>query len=157
MKRTRRFPFSSRRIVAVAAGPGLTVAVTWEDGGRSRIDLAPWIQSGARNGRLLKPQYFAQASVGEDGWTVAWGGEEIEIDSVHLQLLEAEQRGLIFSPDAMRRWRARYRFTLESAAKALGLSRRMMAYYERGEKPIPRHVALACKGYEALEGVRPAA
>src|SRR5262249_17284191 len=31
----------------------------------------------------------------------------------------------------------------------LGLSRRMIAYYERGERPIPRVVALATRALEA--------
>ena len=32
---------------------------------------------------------------------------------------------------------------MEQTAVALGISRRMVAYYDHGEKPIPRVVALA--------------
>jgi len=39
--------------------------------------------------------------------------------------------------------------SLSAAAKCLGLSRRMVVYYDAGEKPIPRLVGLACRGYEA--------
>ena len=39
--------------------------------------------------------------------------------------------------------------TLDTAAQALGLSRRMLAYYRSGEKRVPRTVALACLGWEA--------
>lgn len=39
--------------------------------------------------------------------------------------------------------------TLDGAARALGLSRRMVACYEQAAKPIPRVVALAVKGLEA--------
>ena len=39
--------------------------------------------------------------------------------------------------------------TLDGAARALGLSRRMLAYYRGGAKPVPRTVALACLGWEA--------
>ena len=35
------------------------------------------------------------------------------------------------------------------AAEALGLSRRMVAYYWNDEKPVPRPVLLACKDWEA--------
>ena len=35
-----------------------------------------------------------------------------------------------------------------TAARALGLSRRMVAYYDGGAKPIPRTVALAVKALE---------
>jgi hypothetical protein len=37
---------------------------------------------------------------------------------------------------------------LDEAAKALGISRRMVAYYDHGEKPIPRVVALAARALE---------
>jgi hypothetical protein len=37
---------------------------------------------------------------------------------------------------------------LDAAARALGVSRRMVAYYEQGTKPIPRVVALATRGLE---------
>lgn len=40
--------------------------------------------------------------------------------------------------------------TLEQAAQALGISRRMLIYYLDGEKPIPRTVWLACLGWEAV-------
>jgi hypothetical protein len=40
--------------------------------------------------------------------------------------------------------------TLEQAALALGISRRMLIYYRDGEKPIPRSVWLACLGWEAV-------
>ena len=44
---------------------------------------------------------------------------------------------------------ARNGLTLDAAAQELGLSRRMLAYYRSGEKPLPRTVALACKWWEA--------
>ena len=50
------------------------------------------------------------------------------------------------SPDAFRHWRERKALTLDAAARALGVSRRMVAYYEQGAKPIPRVVALATRG-----------
>ena len=40
--------------------------------------------------------------------------------------------------------------TLEQAAEALGISRRMLIYYRDGEKPIPRAIWLACLGWEVL-------
>ena len=41
--------------------------------------------------------------------------------------------------------------TLEQAADALGISRRMLIYYRDGEKPIPRSIWLACLGWEAVK------
>ena len=40
--------------------------------------------------------------------------------------------------------------TLDQAAAALGVSRRMLIYYRDGEKPIARSIWLACLGWEAV-------
>jgi len=40
--------------------------------------------------------------------------------------------------------------TIDAAAVALGVSRRMLAYYRSGSKPVPRTVALACLGWEEV-------
>jgi transcriptional regulator with XRE-family HTH domain len=56
------------------------------------------------------------------------------------QAMSAEQFGT---------WRKKQRLTLDGAADLLGLSRRMVAYYEKGEKPIPKPVWLACRAIDA--------
>ncbi|WP_150049115.1 MULTISPECIES: hypothetical protein [Methylomonas] len=40
--------------------------------------------------------------------------------------------------------------TLQQAAEALGISRRMLIYFRDGEKPIPCAIWLACLGWEAV-------
>ena len=40
--------------------------------------------------------------------------------------------------------------TIDQAAEALGISRRMLIYYRDGEKTIPRSIWLACLGWEAV-------
>ena len=44
--------------------------------------------------------------------------------------------------DAFQHWRKRKAYRLDEAARVLGLSRRMVAYYEKGDRPILRVVAL---------------
>ena len=39
--------------------------------------------------------------------------------------------------------------SLNTAAEALGVSRRMVSYYRTAQKPIPRSIWLACLGWEA--------
>ena len=46
-------------------------------------------------------------------------------------------------------WAHRNNLSLGTAAEALGISRRMLAYYRSGQKPIPKHIWLACIGWEA--------
>lgn len=41
------------------------------------------------------------------------------------------------------------RLPLPQAAKALGMTVRTMSAYGTGARPVPRYVALACKGWEA--------
>ncbi len=55
------------------------------------------------------------------------------------------------APAAFRAWMEKHAFTQEAAAKALGLSRRMIAYYVSGEKVIPKTVLLATVGWEQVE------
>lgn len=51
------------------------------------------------------------------------------------------------TPDALRQWLARWGYTYSTGALALGVSRRMLAYYLSGKKPVPRRVALAMGGW----------
>jgi transcriptional regulator with XRE-family HTH domain len=46
-----------------------------------------------------------------------------------------------------RAWMDEHNLTQEGAAQALGLSRRMIAYYLSGEKSIPKTVMLATEGW----------
>ena len=46
-------------------------------------------------------------------------------------------------------WRLMNGLSLSRAADALGLSRRMVAYYSNAEKRVPRTVLLACRGWDA--------
>src|SRR3546814_14659216 len=54
-------------------------------------------------------------------------------------------------------WRLRHALSLSKAADALGVSRRMVAYYSTGEKTVPKPILLACRGWEASNGLYPAA
>jgi transcriptional regulator with XRE-family HTH domain len=48
-------------------------------------------------------------------------------------------------------WRLRHGLSLTKAADALGLSRRTIAYYSNGDRPVPRAILLACRGWELGE------
>jgi transcriptional regulator with XRE-family HTH domain len=59
-------------------------------------------------------------------------------------------------PNDFKKWRKSLKFSQKDAAHALGLKRRMIQYYEKGERDgdkveIPRSVRLAC--YALFEGV----
>ena len=59
-------------------------------------------------------------------------------------------------PTDFKKWRKTLKFSQKEAAHALGLKRRMIQYYEKGERDgdtveIPRSVRLAC--FALAEGV----
>ncbi len=151
MKRKNGWPdISQRKILSVQVGAGHFLLIGWEGGTESEIDLTPWLRGNALLSPLLDRELFARAEMGEFGGTVAWEGERFEIDALHLGYLELEQEGVPVTPEAFRRWRERGGLTLDGAAEALGVSRRMVAYYEAGTHFVPRHIGLACKGFDSL-------
>ncbi len=128
----------------------LTLKVLWESREESDIDVSELVGAFRLYAPLRdNPGLFQKVRVGEYGTDVVWT-DEIDMAATTLWRLAQEQSGLTMSPDDFRHWRERRAYTLDSAAKALGLSRRMVAYYEQGERPIPRVVSLATKALELL-------
>ena len=140
------------RIMAVAPGAkGLTLRIQWNTGDETQVDVSEMINSF----RLYAPlrqnlELFRQVRVGEHGADIVWAGD-LDMSNDTLWRLAREQSGATMTAEAFRRWRERRAYTLDAAARALGLSRRMIAYYEKGERPIPRVVALATQALEAAE------
>jgi hypothetical protein len=62
--------------------------------------------------------------------------------------LSREQAGLPTASE-FEAWMERNGLSLSVAAESLGMTRRMIAHYRTGSKPIPIVVGLACKGWEA--------
>ena len=137
------------RIVAVTADERpFTLRIRWDRGDESRVDVSGLIDAFRLYGPLRRsPEMFARVRVGEHGADIVWT-DEIDMAADTLWRLAQEQAGITMSPDAFRHWRERKAYTLNSAARALGVSRRMVAYYEQGAKPIPRVVALATRALE---------
>jgi len=137
------------RIVAVAPGEHpMTLRVRWEKGEASLIDLSGMIQSFRVYAPLRQSaELFRQVKVGEYGTDVVWT-DEIDMAADTLRRLAQEQADETMTPDAFRHWRERKAYTLDQAARALGLSRRTVAYYEKGDRAIPRVVALATRALD---------
>lgn len=125
-----------------------TIRVSWRDGSITLIDLAQTIDELPGIAALKDPQKFRDVAVGLWGHSVSWN-EEIDMGADTLWRMAKEQSGDYLPVHEFRDWRRRNGLSLSAAAKCLGLSRRMVVYYDTGEKPIPRLVGLACRGYEA--------
>jgi hypothetical protein len=81
------------------------------------------------------------------------GDDDLTLASDNLRALILEQAGE-YSHQQVIAWMARHGLSLDAAAEALGISRRMLAYYRSGEKPIPKTVGLAMLGWEAQRGLK---
>jgi hypothetical protein len=137
------------RIVAVKADrKPMTLRIRWDRGDENCVDVSGIIET-FRVFEPLRhsPELFRQVRVGEYGTDVVWT-DDIDMAADTLWRLAQEQSGVTLSPDAFKHWRERRAYTLDTAAAALGISRRMVVYYEQGKKPIPRVVALATRALE---------
>lgn len=137
--------FTLTAVQALADG---VLALTYADGEQLQVSVLPLIQRHPTLRELATPAVFQRAKLGEWGASVTWGQDALELAADNLRARAVEQAGGT-SHETIWNWMARHDLTLDAAAQALGLSRRMLAYYRSGEKPVPRTVALACLGWEA--------
>jgi hypothetical protein len=128
------------------------LGLSYADGESLVVDVTPIIQGYPTLARLTDPDVFKSVRVGEFGSSVVWADDDdLELASDNLRARGIEQSGG-FSHEFIWNWMDKYEMSLDDAAVALGLSRRMVAYYRSGGKPVPKTVALACLGFdEALK------
>jgi hypothetical protein len=128
--------------------PGFVVRVVWNEGDRAGredlVDLRPIIHSYKVYRPLRDEALFLAGKLADDGETIDWGREDLEMSAdMVLSLAEEAMRPHDFSAFLLRN-----KLTQEAAAALLGRSRRQIANYTSAG-PVPRIVALACYGYEA--------
>lgn len=131
------------------AATGTRLHLHFADGELFELDLGELIRRHPTLAPLKQAQVFRSAKLADQGRTVCWAGnDDLELAADNLRARAVEQAGGI-SHEFIWNWMARHELTLDAAAEALGVSRRMLAYYRSGAKPVPRTVALACLGWEA--------
>ncbi|WP_178120095.1 DUF2442 domain-containing protein [Pseudomonas sp. MN1F] len=139
--------FQLQAIAALAPG---SLLLTFADGEQLPVKLDEIIARNPTLQPLADPAVFATAALGEWNDTVIWANDDnLELAADNLRARAVEQAGEC-SHELIWNWMAKHGMTLDRAAQELGLSRRMLAYYRSGEKPVPRTVALAMKGWDAL-------
>ncbi len=132
-----------KKIRAVAPA---TLHLTWSNGTKAVLDIQNVLRKKAFS-PLSDATIFTAAQVGDWGHSVVWPNNiELGADSLwRITLIATGKEDAVLFAD----WRLRNGLSLTAAAEALGLSRRMVAYYSSGQKPVPRTVLLACRGWEA--------
>ncbi len=135
----------SRTILSAKATTPSRLMLEWSDGERVELDMARHLR-----GKSMRPlrdaSEFSRVVVGEWGHAVEWpSGVELGAEFLWLETLSATGHQ---DTREFLEWRLRHGLSLSRTAEALGLSRRMVAYYSNGEKPVPKSILLACKGWE---------
>jgi hypothetical protein len=136
------------KIKRVDALPHYRLRIEWENGQEHIVELGAKISRVAALAPLLDEGLFAQAHVGEWGWSIAWN-DEIELDGAQLYREGEEAAQRAFARNAFVAWMQRHGLSNAAAARVLGLSPRTVANYVMGHRPIPLIVGLACRGYDA--------
>ncbi|OQW61138.1 MAG: hypothetical protein A4S17_01930 [Proteobacteria bacterium HN_bin10] len=136
------------KIESVAVIGDKRLEIAWDDSHVAPVDLRDVIEAHKALAPLKKKTEFARAAVSADGWSVEWPSG-VDFGAPQLRRWADEQAGEIMPVADFRAWLDEHDLTQEAAAQALGLSRRMIAYYLSGEKPIPKTVMLATEGWAA--------
>jgi hypothetical protein len=110
------------------------------------VDLQELVSRFAGLTPLRHKSVFARAGKGEGGHSVVWPGQ-IDLGADRLWEMTLHQNGRLDTVEFMR-WCWRHGLSLSQAADALDLSRRQVAYYASGKRPVPRYVLLALKGWQ---------
>lgn len=134
------------RIQSVVVKGLYCLSVTFKDGKAFNVDIEHIINNYPALAPLKDKALFSEACVDEWGTAVIWN-DKIDLAADNLRAEAVEQSGDI-SHERIWNWMHRNNLTLDTAASALGISRRMIAYYRNGEKPIPKHIWFACLGWE---------
>jgi hypothetical protein len=138
------------KITSVAVIGDKRLEVAWDDGHVAAVDLSEVVATHKALASLKNKGEFARAIVSHDGWSIEWPGG-VDFGAQQLRRWADEQAGEAMRASDFRAWMDEYGLTQEAAASALGLSRRMIAYYLSGEKVIPKMVMLATEGWAARE------
>jgi len=136
-------------LTAVAPLGGSRLRLAFADDAKMIVDLADWIVSTKALQPLSNKRLFATARIGSSGRTVEFGDGQLDLGADNLRNLAVEQSGGI-GHERIWSWMHDNNLTIDRAAEVLGISRRMLIYYRNGEKAIPRHIWLACVGWETL-------
>jgi hypothetical protein len=138
------------RLQAVVAMPSYQLRLTFIDGTVYTVTLADEFDRFPGLRPLQDPVAFARAMIVEgEGWTVEWPELDIQIGADTLWLDAQAQNAPDENTRAFAQWRAHNGLSLKQAAEALGLTPRTVSAYGTGARPVPRYIALACKGWEA--------
>lgn len=143
------------RLAHVEALADFRLRLGFVDGSVAVVDFKPLFDESPGLAALRDATAFAGATlIAGEGWAVVWPALDIQVGADTLWLDAQAQQAVDENSRVFAQWRARNGLSLAAAAKALGLTPRTISAYGTGARPVPRYVALACKGWEAEQRAR---
>lgn len=139
------------RLKAVEALAGQQLALTFINDQKFILSMGEDIRTFPGLLPLQDSKAFMHAQIGDDGWTVEWVDQDIQIGADTLYLDAQAQAATDENTRIFIGWRARTGLPLALAAQALGVSTRSITRYSNGREATPRTLALACLGWDALQ------
>lgn len=122
------------------------IAVEWQDGRKTEVDLAPHILRYAVYRPLRNDlKAFKTAKIVDDGVAIEWPAFDLDMSA---DAIAALHRAQTMTAEEFRARLKRLGLSFDAAAASFEISRRQIAYYSAGQKPIPRHLVLAVRGFE---------
>lgn len=141
------------RLTAIKLLAGKCLRLIFVDGSVFSVDFTPLIEEAPGLAPLRDAKVFANATIETSaGWSVEWPACDIQIGADTLWLDAQAQNAPDENTRIFIQWRLRHGLSLKAAAAALGMTPRTMSAYGTGARPVPRYVALACRGWEAEHG-----
>ena len=147
-------PMKRPRLATAQAMPGHLLKLTFRNGASYVLRFEEFFDTSPGLAPLRSESAFLGAQVDEGGWIVEWPDHDIQIGADTLWLDAQAQDATDENTRVFAQWRARNGLTLADAARALEMTPRTMSAYGTGARPVPRHIALACKGWEAERASR---
>ena len=139
----------NNRILTVRAEPaGFVLHVEWADARTSTHDFRQRFNRFPALAGLAESDRFVGVRVGEDGATLEWpeSGVDVCADSLRFEAYPEENPfpDVVMAGDEFRAWMKGNSLSLSAAAGILGISRRQIANFANGTKPVPCSVFLSC-------------
>jgi len=140
------------RLSAVKPLAGFRLVLVFINGKRHVLDMRDDVSRLPGLAPLQDEDAWLGAIVDENGWVVEWPELDIQIGADTLWMDAQAQAAK--DPDTREfiLWRAKNGLSLADAARALGITPRTVSAYGTGERPVPRYIILACKGWELING-----
>jgi Protein of unknown function (DUF2442) len=133
------------RIIRLATEPPAVLHVTWQDGSRTRHDLALLASGQAWAAALRDPAIFRTAQIRDNGWQIVWPGTDAALSAAGLwdDTHPPPPTATWMSAADLTAWLREMHWSFAQAAEALGVSKRMLKYYAAGTHAVPKTVWLA--------------